>query len=279
MDTEMARTFLEVVAAGGFVAAAARLHVTQSTVSARIRQLEQLLGCRLFIRTKAGASLTAAGARFQRHAAAMLRLWEVARQEAALPAGHRALLRIGGEAGLWNRLLHRWIPWMRQNAPDIALRCDVGQPEELIQRLRDGTLDLAVLYSPRALPGLSAHLLLEEELVLFRVPAGPGAGEEQYVHIDWGDAFRRDISLHRPDAQSAPVSISVGTLGLDFVRQCGGTGHFPRQLVQPLVDAGVGEILAEDRPLTLPIYAVSPSEADSTVLDPAFQGLRAILAT
>jgi len=281
MDIEMARTFLEVVAAGGFVSAAARLHVTQSTVSARIRQLEQLLGCRLFVRNKTGASLTAAGARFQRHAAAMLRLWEVARQEAALPAGHRALLRIGGEAGVWNRLLNRWIPWMRHNAPDIALRCDVGLPDGLIQRLRDGTLDLAVLYSPQALPGLSVHRLLEEELVLFRMPggqgAGQGAGDDQYVHIDWGEGFRRDISLQRPDAQSAPVWIGVGTLGLDFVKQCGGTGHFPRALVQPLLDAGMGEILPEEHPLTLPIYAVYPDDADSSVLDPAFAGLRAIL--
>lgn len=277
MDIEMARTFLEVVAAGGFVAAAARLHVTQSTVSARIRQLEQLLGCRLFVRNKTGASLTAAGNRFQRHAAAMLRLWEVARQEAALPAGHRALLRMGSEAGLWNRLLNRWIPWMRQNAPDIALRCDVGLPEGLLQRLRDGTLDLAVVYSARALPGLSVHRLLEEELVLFRMPPGDGGGDAPYVHIDWGETFRRDISLQRPDVQSAPVSIGVGTLGLDFVKQCGGSGHFPRQLVQPLVDAGLGEILPEEHPMTLPIYAVYPDDSDRTVLDPAFEGLQAIL--
>ena len=54
MDTELARTFLTVVAAGNFVSAAERLHVTQSTVSARIRTLEEQLGCRLFTRNKAG---------------------------------------------------------------------------------------------------------------------------------------------------------------------------------------------------------------------------------
>jgi len=44
VNTELARTFLTVVAAGNFVAAAERLHVTQSTVSARIRALEEQLG-------------------------------------------------------------------------------------------------------------------------------------------------------------------------------------------------------------------------------------------
>ena len=39
MDTELARTFLAVVSAGNFVTAAEKLHVTQSTVSARIQTL------------------------------------------------------------------------------------------------------------------------------------------------------------------------------------------------------------------------------------------------
>ncbi len=277
MDTETARTFLEVTAAGSFVAAAERLHVTQSTVSARIRQLEEQLGCPLFVRTKTGAAPTPAGLRFHRHAVAMLRLWEQARQEAALPAGHRALLRIGSEAGLWNRLLHRWIPWMRRNAPDIALRCEVGLPDGLLQRLREGVLDLAVMYSPRAVPGLTVRLLLEEPLVLLRIAGNCGAGDEPYVHIDWGDDFQRKFRLRHPDAPAMPVSIGVGTLGLEYLKQCGGTGHFPRGLVQPLLDEGVGEILPESQPFSLPIYAVCPTEADADILDAAFAGLRAIL--
>ncbi len=54
MDTELARTFLVVVATGSFVDAAQRLHVTQSTVSTRIQRLEETLGAELFVRNKAG---------------------------------------------------------------------------------------------------------------------------------------------------------------------------------------------------------------------------------
>jgi len=286
MDTETVRTFLEVATAGSFVAAAERLHVTQSTVSTRIRQLEEQLGCRLFLRTKSGAALTAGGVLFQRHAVAILRLWEQARQEAALPPGHRALLRIGSEAGLWNRLLHRWIPWMRRNAADIALRCEVGLADGLLQSLREGTLDLGVMYSPRSTPGLTVRLLMEEELVLLRIAGEQGAGEQgagepggggDYVHIDWSDDFQRKIRLRHPEAQTTPLSIGVGTLGLDFLKQCGGTGHFPRGLVQPLVDEGSAEILPEAHPFNLPIYAVHPVEADADVLEAAFAGLRTIL--
>ena len=73
MDTELARTFLAVIGTGSFVAAAERIHVTQSTVSARIRTLEDQLGTPLFTRNKAGAALTDAGRRFQKHAALLVR--------------------------------------------------------------------------------------------------------------------------------------------------------------------------------------------------------------
>ena len=44
MDIGLARTFLEIVAAGNFVGAARRLNVTQSTISMRARSLEEQLG-------------------------------------------------------------------------------------------------------------------------------------------------------------------------------------------------------------------------------------------
>jgi DNA-binding transcriptional LysR family regulator len=52
MDTELARTFLVVIATGSFVAASQRLHVTQSTLSTRIQRLEETLGAELFVRNK-----------------------------------------------------------------------------------------------------------------------------------------------------------------------------------------------------------------------------------
>lgn len=74
MDIELARTFLAVVETGSFVGAADRVHVTQSTVSMRIRSLEEQLGKPLFERGKTGASLTPAGVQFQRHALALVRV-------------------------------------------------------------------------------------------------------------------------------------------------------------------------------------------------------------
>ena len=105
MDTELARTLLAVVAAGSFVKASERLFVTQSTVSARIQALEELLRCRLFERNKDGTTLTPAGRQFQKHAAALMRTLERARQDVGVPDGYRGSLTIGGRIGIWENFL------------------------------------------------------------------------------------------------------------------------------------------------------------------------------
>ena len=94
MDTELARTFLAVVAGGSFVAASQKLHVTQSTVSTRIQRLEEVLGAELFVRNQAGTTLTPAGRQFQRHAALLTRTVEQARQEIGIVSGYRATLTV-----------------------------------------------------------------------------------------------------------------------------------------------------------------------------------------
>src|SRR5688572_11024986 len=190
MDTELARTFLVVVATGSFVEAAQRLHVTQSTVSTRIQRLEETLGAELFLRNKAGTTLTPAGQQFQRHAAVLTRTVEQARQEIGIVTGFRATLTVGGRIGLWENLLLGWLPVFASLAPDIAVRALVGFEEDLMQALIDGRANLGVMYNPQARPGLVVELLLEEQLVMVSTrpdpPRDPGS---DYIYVDWGPEF------------------------------------------------------------------------------------------
>ena len=117
MDIELARTFVEIVSTGSFIKAADRLHVAQTTVSARVRLLEQQLGRPLFVRNKGGASLTPAGEQFLRFAPTFVQLWQRARQQVAVPEGHRAVLTVGSEVSLWQPLLVEWVRTMRRSHP------------------------------------------------------------------------------------------------------------------------------------------------------------------
>lgn len=104
------------------------LHVMQSTVSARIHALEQQLGCTPFVRDKAGTTLTPAGRQFQKHASTLVRTVEHARHDVGVPRGFREALTIGGRFGLWEQLLLRWLPPMREITPGHLVRLQ-GAPE------------------------------------------------------------------------------------------------------------------------------------------------------
>lgn len=157
VDIDRARTFLEIVHTGSFLKAADRLHVTQTTVSARVRTLEEELGRRLFERNRNGATLTSAGREFERFAQSFVQIWERARQQLKMPPGRTSVVALGGELSLWDPLLLEWLVWMKANQPGIAIHANVGVPDQLVEQLRTGVLDLAVLYAPKLLPGFKCN--------------------------------------------------------------------------------------------------------------------------
>src|ERR1022692_1906235 len=228
MDTELARTFLAVIAAGSFVEAAQRLHVTQSTVSTRIQRLEEALGAELFVRNKAGTTLTPAGRQFQRHAALLTRIVEQARQEVGIVSGFRATLTVGGRIGLWEGLLLRWLPIFVSLAPDVAVRALIGFEEDLMEALIEGRANIGVMYAPQARPGLTVEPLLEEQLVMVSTRAKPPREpQSDYIYVDWGPEFFAQHSLAFPGFSGAALTVNNGWLGLQYLFANGGAGYLP----------------------------------------------------
>lgn len=280
MDTELARTFLTVVAEGNFIAASERLHVAPSTVSARIQALEDLLRCRLFTRNKAGAALTPAGRQFQRHAAVLVRTAEKAQQDVGLPRGFQDSLRIGGRFGLWDDLLQRCLPLLRQRLPDISLRAEVGFEDELLLGLVDGRLDLAVMYTPQARPGLNVEHLLDEQLVLVTSGAdgGPGLGSG-YVHVDWGPEFTARHAASFADFTGPAVSANIGWLALQHILAADGSAYLPERLVRRPVEEGRLSRSPNAPTFTLPGYVVYPNESIPGTLRTALATIREVAAS
>jgi len=210
MDTELARTFLAVIANGSFVDASQRLHITQSTVSSRIQRLEEQLGAELFVRNKAGTTLTAAGRQFQRHAALLTRTVEQARQEIGIVSGFRSTLTIGCRIGLWEGLLLRWLPIFAKLAPDIAVRALTGLEEDLMEALIEGRTHIGVMYTPQSRPGLTVEPLFDERLVMVSTrPQPPSEPKGDYVYVDWGPEFFAQHSLAFPNFTGAALSVDT----------------------------------------------------------------------
>ncbi|GAB4359572.1 MAG: LysR family transcriptional regulator [Kiloniellaceae bacterium] len=280
MDTELARTFLTVVAAGNFVGAAERLHVTQSTVSARIHALEDHLGCTLFVRNKGGTTLTPAGRQFERHASTLVRTVQQARHDVGVPRGFRASLTVGGRFGLWEQLLLRWLPLMRQAAPDVSIRAEIGFEADLMLGLVEGRIDIGVMYTPQSRPGLKVEKLLEERLILVATdPAAPPEPGPGYVLIDWGPEFYARHSASFPNFVGPALTANIGWLGLQHVLAEGGAGYFPARLVRDHLAAGRLTRLEAAPEFALPAYVVHPADLDAALLDSALGAMRGLART
>ncbi|WP_166363157.1 LysR family transcriptional regulator [Pseudomonas akapageensis] len=275
MDLDLARTFLEIVRSGSLVAAAQKLHVTQTAITARVQKLESQLDCKLFVRNRAGASLTADGEAFVVYANQLVQTWEAARRDLPLPEGYHNVLHIGGEVSLCNPLMLNWVGVLRERIPTHALRTEIKDGESLLRQLELGVLDAALVYQPTYWPGLQVEQLFEEKLIMIRSVARP----EPYVYVDWGEDFRRRHDAALPDRAKAAVTFNLGPLALQYILEHGGSGYFRTRVVQSYIDSGVLERVPKAPEFSYPTYLIYSRERDSAALQKSFELLREVVKT
>ena len=279
MDTELARTFLTVVSSGNFISAADRLHVSQSTVSTRIHALEDQLGCVLFVRNKAGTTLTSAGRQFQRHAATLVRTIEQARHDIGTPEGFGGTLVVGGRMGLWEEFLLKWLQMMREARPEISVRAESGLEPELMQGLIDGRMDIGVMYTPQSRPGLKLEQLFEEKLVMVSTDAKSKAEPQPgYVYVDWGPEFYARHSTCFPNFGPA-LTANIGWLGLQHVLENGGSGYFPERIVQRHLKSKRLNLIENAPEFSMPAYVVYPLDCDRDLFGIALEIMHGIASS
>ncbi|HQU15729.1 MAG: LysR family transcriptional regulator [Chromatiales bacterium 21-64-14] len=274
MDIDQARTFLAIAAHGSFLEAATRLHVTQSTVSARVQRLETDLGVRLFVRSRAGATLTPAGRRFIQHAKTLVLTVEQARHDVGLPDRYRTSIRIGGRIALWEGFLPSWVGWMRKAAADVSIRSEIGFEDDLMRRLVEGTLDIGLMYTPSHSPGLVVEHLFDETLVLVssrRDTKWPG---ENYIYVEWGPGFYAKHRETFPDLERPSQVVTIGWLGVQLVLANGGCCFLPIRMAQPFIDDGRLFKVNDGPEFIHPAYMVFPRAAESEGMILALHGLR-----
>lgn len=215
--------------------------VTQSTVSARVKLLESTLGLTLFERRRNDIRPTPAGHRLLRHAESIVRTWALARQELRRDVEHRGALAIGCELDLWPVCVRDWAAGLRRTRPDLALRFEIMQPEQLIQRVAADRLDLIVLLDPPANADLELEQVLRMPLML--VADRPAIGIEEamgdgYLLVDWGSSFRIAHTQHFPVRTATLAPVAQGLVAFDLIRLVGGAAYLPRVMVEAAIGSG-----------------------------------------
>lgn len=266
MDITLIKTFLEVAASGSFVAASDRLFVTQSAVSLRIQRLEDTLGKPLFVRSKAGAELTSAGREFERYALSLIRVWEEARQQIAIPEGYTRSLSVGAQYSLWPRLGFRWIDAMQVAMPDLNIRAESGMPDRLTRFLTEGVNQAALMYNPQLRPGLRAELLMDDELVLVASWPDPTLDMgDRYVFVDWGPEFMAAHALALPNMTNPGLTFALGAMVAEYIVNRDAAAYLPARYIKRYLDSGQLHLVADAPRFPYPAWVVWREDLDPVI--------------
>ena len=253
MDAADLRLFEAVARLGVMGRAAVELHTVQSNVTARIRALEDTLGCRLFDRHAGGVSLTDAGRRLLPYAQRIPRLLADAARAARDDGTPRGSLVIGALETTAALRLAPLLAAYAQAYPEVDLVLRPGTTCELVEAVRDGVVDGAFVCGPAAMPGLEARPMFREELAVLAPPgtrsfeALIGAGGVRIVVLRAGCSYRQRLeALLARRGVPTPRMMEFGTLEAIFACVAAGLGItlLPRALVGGVCAAGRVAVLA-----------------------------------
>jgi LysR family transcriptional activator of glutamate synthase operon len=215
MDLHQLRVFREAAKSGGFTRASETLHLSQSTISVHIKQLEDELGCSLFLRTKKRVYLNEAGQLLLQYVERIfqeIKNAEMAVQE--LNQLERGTIRLGSGATTVTYLLPQILGAYQRKYPHVELVVVTGSSEGLAQALHQQTLDLAVVMEP-VLPALAIEIvpLLKEELVFVVRSAHPLASKrwlsvEDIAGVPFISFLRGSAMQNRVDEHFSQMGIT-----------------------------------------------------------------------
>jgi len=234
------KTFICVAQKGTFAAAGQHVGLTQSAVSAQIKNLEDTLGVKLFDRTGRAATLNSAGQRAIPLAEEILQIF--ARMGAADSGNDfHGALRIGAIGTVQTGILPQALVALRAQAPFIETNLVPGVSLNLLSQVDAGELDLAIMIRPPfALPkDLHAEVIAREEFVLITSKDIQGddllaiLAEQPFVRYDRGSfggrlvtQFLRQQKIHvqqalELDELDAIVKMVRSGLGVSLVPKAG----------------------------------------------------------
>ncbi len=262
---EPLRHFVLVAQHGTFTAAARHAYVTQPALTASIQRLEAEMESKLFVRShgsRARATLTAAGEALLPSARAALAAVQEGRRAVAEIAGLSAgTVRVGAGATVCTYYLPRTLARFRSERPGVRIHMREGHPEDLLDALEAGDLDLVIHahVGERRRPDLPAHLSrekwIDDELVLVGAP-GVDPKTASIVTFARGATTRTLSDRLFPDV---PIAMELGSIAAvkGNTRAGVGVALVSRRAAQRDFAGGqLVEVASSRTPVVRPLYLV-----------------------
>jgi len=218
-----------------FTKAAQNCHVSQPSLSAQIKKLEDSLGVPIFVRSKRKVHLTAFGEGFVKKARAILDMAEEMRlsaNECKNPLEGKLLL--GGILTVAPYVFPAIIQHIHRYAPHMQLLLSEAKTQDLLQRILEGEVDLAIISLPTDEQVFESRFLFNEPFFLAVSKDHPLAGaekvsenmlrDENLILLEEGHCFRNQ-ALEVCHSLSAGENQTFRATSLETIRHFVATGE------------------------------------------------------
>ena len=243
MDIEQIKAFLVINETRNFTKAAEILHIAQSTITARIRTLEQQIGKQLLLRNNKQVTLTRAGELFVPYAERLNELVQISMETILLEDRFTDKLVIGGPSSIWNYTLHTEILNFKASHPETALDLMAHTNENTIQKVIDGTIDIGIVYSKPRHPMVDYELLQEDYFVLvgrkdFDTIDLNALRGGNFLFLDWGKPFMTWFNEIVGPHFIPAFKINQTALVVNYLKSGDYFGFVPKSFVAPYLNDG-----------------------------------------
>ena len=267
MELRQLEYFVAVAEERNFTRAAERVHISQSGVSAQIRRLERELGAELFDRSARTATLTAAGRAALDHARAALAAAAAVGQAVGEVTGLiRGRLMVGMVIGCTVTPLFEALSAFHRAHPGVEISLLEDNSDRLVEAVRLGTVDVALVGTATAPEGLEALTIISERLVVV-VPEGhplssrrrialrdiaahpivcmpPGTGLRTVFDGACAAKDLRPVIALQASAADAVADLAARGLGVAVLSASMASGHRDRLVVRSIDDLATPALLA-----------------------------------
>jgi DNA-binding transcriptional LysR family regulator len=240
VDIDLLKTFLELNRTRHFGRAAENLFISQSAVSARIKQLEDSIGAPLFTRDRNNIQLTAVGEKMVRHADAIVMAWGRVKQDVILQDAMTDSLIVAGVPSLWDVFMQTWLAKMYSSLRKTAIHAEVLGQDQLLRQLLNGTVELGFGFESPQVGELQVDEILQFELIMVSSEAGLSAEQalgRNYIQVNWGTSFATAHVRHFPNAPSTRLHVGVGRIAHEFLLASGGSAYLAEPMVREDITA------------------------------------------
>ena len=196
MEFRVLQYFLAVTREGNISAAAQSLNLSQPSLSRQLKDLEEELGAKLFIRGNRRIELTEEGLILRKRAGEIMQLVELTESEISEVKNNiSGTLSIGAGESLSMHRITEVFRRLKENYPDIRLNVVSGDTEDLQDRLDRGLLDFALIFTDFD-RNTYHHLTLEEKEIFGVIMRRDDAlAEKEYITVK--DLYDKPLIVSR----------------------------------------------------------------------------------